>query len=233
MTARQTLRYFAWTNQSSCRLSNDFGGKILETPRGIYGQKAVCTDDQVLFGGRCTVYSFGVSYDWSFEEAMEKMKCAVFSFDPSMNLTDHRHSEAIYFYRLGLHDRDQDVAKNGWKVRTLSSIYEKLKTSHGDIIDYLKINIEGDEWHVIPHIIQSGMLSKIRQLGVEIHLNKRSNLTLHEMRHYVRIIQSLERNGMVRFDSKPNPWSYTCLEALGFCEDVCYELAWYNSALRQ
>ena len=231
MSGLEILAYFFWTNASSCRYSHDFGGVIQATMDGIDGQKAICLDKTVRPNDNCTVYSFGVNYDWSFEEAMEKMKCAVFSFDPSMNLADHRHSEAIYFYRLGLHDRDQDAAKNGWKVRTLSSIYEKLKTSHGDIIDYLKINIEGDEWHVIPHIIQSGMLSKIRQLGVEIHLNKRSNLTLHELRHYVRIIQSLERNGMVRFDSKPIMWSYTCLDTLGFCEDMCYELAWYNRAL--
>lgn len=233
MTSRDILTYFAWGNQSSCQISHDFGGVIQQSIDGIDGQKALCLDKGVELRENCTVYSFGINYDWSFDEAMEKMGCFVFSFDPSMNETDHRHSELVHFYRLGLHDRDQDAGKNGWKMRTLSSIYERLKTYHGDMIDYLKIDIEGDEWHVIPHMIRSGMLSKIRQMGVEIHLNSRFNYTMEEIRNFVRIIQSLERNGMVRFDSKPNPWSDYCLEAFGFCEKSCFELAWYNRAVRQ
>ena len=233
MTGRQMLHYFAWTNQLSCGLSHDFGGVILQEPDAIDGQKAVCLDKEVEFDKTCTVYSFGINDEWSFDEAMEKIGCTVFSFDPSMNMTDHYHSDFIIFYKAGLSDRDQDAGKNGWKMRTLSTIFDRLWAQHTDIIDYLKIDIEGDEWDVIPHIIQSGMLSKIRQLGIEIHLNTRLNYTLQEIRNFVRITQSLERNGMVRFDSKRNPWSGSCMKAFGFCQDMCYELAWYNSALLQ
>ena len=224
MYGAEILAYFAWTNASACQLSHDYGGKISLDMGGIDGQKAICLDRAVRPKKKCTVYSFGINNEWSFDEAMESIECDVFSFDPSMNMTDHYHSDFIIFYKAGLSDRDQDAGKNGWKMRTLSTIYDRLRAQHTDIIDYLKIDIEGDEWDVIPHIIQSGMLSKIRQLGIEIHLNTRLNYTLQEIRNFVRITQSLERNGMVRFDSKRNPWSGSCMKAFGFCQDMCYEL---------
>ena len=42
---------------------------------------------------------------------------------------------------------------------------------HGmQTIDYLKIDIEGGEWEVMQQVIESGMLSQVRQMSVEFHL---------------------------------------------------------------
>lgn len=70
-----------WSNSSSCRLSNDFGGAMALF--GIDGQKAVCLDTEVRpIKGKCLVYSFGVNNEWSFEDTMDEYGCEVYAFDP-------------------------------------------------------------------------------------------------------------------------------------------------------
>ena len=231
MTHRQLIDYLAWTNRGSCQLVHDFGGVMIYPPSGIDGQKAVCLDAGLAPKvDDCVVYSFGIDNEWSFDEAMEQYGCSVFAFDPSMNKRDHEHSAKIRFFNMGLLQRDEDSGFNRWKFRTLSSIHRMLQPVHGDVdIDYLKIDIEGAEWDVLGDVMASGMLARVRQLGVEIHLSP-ANYSVIARR--ARILQSLEKQGMVRFDSKLNPWSRGRIDEFDFTEITAYELAWYNSRLR-
>ena len=102
-----------------------------------------------------------------------------------------------------------------------------LKQRHGNVsIDYLKMDAEFAEWDVIPQILQSGMLDKVKQLGLEIHFGD-----IDEFQRYARVIKSIEDYGMVRFNSKVNLMApkikHPDLEDLEFYS--AYELAWYNS----
>ena len=104
-------------------------------------------------------------------------------------------------------------------MKTLSSIYQLLVPLHGNaVIDYLKMDIESAEWEAIPQIVSSGMMAKVRQLGVEIHLS--GNEALSHYRNLVGIIKSIEDTGMVRFDSKYNPWFSS--------GPYCFEIAFYR-----
>ena len=49
------------------------------------GVKHVCLDDlkEDMESKKCLVYSFGLSIDWTFEEAMAGLGCTVRAFDPS------------------------------------------------------------------------------------------------------------------------------------------------------
>ena len=119
-----------------------------------------------------------------------------------------------------------------WKLKTLSAIYTKLSEIHGrKIIDYLKIDIESAEWKVIPEIIRSGMLSKVRQLAIEVHTSP--NQTMATFRQQIRVLRSLETIGnMVCFDSLYNPWTVYNITHLNHLEgSTAYEIAWYNSHL--
>ncbi|XP_057381535.1 probable methyltransferase-like protein 24 [Daphnia carinata] len=230
LTPEQIIEYLMWTNQTSCKLSHDFGGKMLKNPSGFDGQKAVCLDTEVApKAGSCIVYSFGINNEWSFDEAMESYGCKVFAFDPSMNTGNHQHSLGVTFYNFGLSGKDE-VDMRGWDLKTLSSIYSVLKekNQHADVnIDYLKIDIESAEWEVIPDIIRSGMLAKVRQLGVEFHLSR--NTDLYDFYWKFDIIKSIEDAGMIRFDSKYNPWFKGKMPAMNnITESLGYEIAWYQ-----
>ena len=229
MSPKQIINYLHWTNRSSCGLVHDFGGHIFLNPSGLDGQKAICLDPIARPEAfKCFAYSFGINFDWSFDEAIEKYGCEVFSFDPSMNVANHNHSKWIYFYNLGLSDRDYINEANNWTLKTLSSIHQMLLPVHGsEIIDYLKIDIEFAEWDVLPQILESGMISEVRQLGVEFHLRNDSSLEYY--RKLVSIVKSIEDAGMIRFDSKYNPWSIAKISSLNDYEGpLAFEIAFYQ-----
>ena len=229
-TPQQIVDYFYWTNRTSCGLIHDFGGQLLRNPSAIDGQKAVCLDRDVAPRPRkCLVYSFGVNYDWSFEDLMEKYGCEIFAFDPSTNATeDYNRTSMAHFYRIGLADRNHIDPVKHWKMRTLKTIYSDLLNHTGRIIDYLKIDIETSEWTVLPEILASGMFSKVRQLAIEFHWPGDEG-SLETYRSLTATVKALEDAGMVRFDSKPNPWCPAWATALDDYEGpVCFEIAWYQ-----
>lgn len=237
LTTPRIIDYLLWTNQSSCQVAQYFGGNMVFSGLTVAydGQKAVCLDSQIAPSSKkCLVYSFGINNEWSFDEAMELYGCHVFAFDPSMGKKNHSRTENIHFYQMALDSVDRD----GWDkyadvpTRTLSSIYHMLSPHHGNdaFIDYLKVDIEGAEWRVLPQIINSGMMDKVRQLAVEIHLDFDKSVSVY--RQVAGVIQSIEDYGMVRFDSKRNMFTvvdFTQVDDVSAAVD--YEIAWYNNRL--
>ena len=234
LSLSEIIEYIEWKNATSCRLAHDLGGHV--HPEGVDGQKAVCMDPQVRpTSGNCLVYSFGISNEWSFDEAIQKLGCEVFSFDPSMNIKDHDHGAGIHFRKIGLGHRDEELddpatKKYNWTLRSLDSIYRELG-HRGRIIDYLKIDVEHAEWTALPQILKSGMINWVRQLAVEIHLPEKGGLD--QFRSRAAVLRSLEEYGMIRFDSKYNPWSADWNTDVDFQGFFSYELAWWNSKLRR
>jgi hypothetical protein len=232
LTGAQLVQYFMWTNHSSCHLSHDFGGEMLYNPSGLAGQKAVCIDPKIApKPGKCLVYSFGINNEWSFDEKMSRYGCEVFAFDPSMGMDHHDHIPGnVHFYNWGLGDKDEFDHHLNWTFRSLSSIYDELSYRHGrKIIDYLKIDIEYSEWMALPEVIDSGMMSYVRQLGMEIHLDNNASLKQHV--YWAKLLRTIEKMGMVRFDSEYNPWFVGNFTKFPLTGSLGYEIAWYNSNL--
>ena len=231
LSPQQIVDYFMWTNRSACEIAQDFGGRMLNPPTAmIDGSKAICLDPAARpNSNNCIVYSFGINHDWSFDELMETYGCHVYAFDPSMGVEDHDHSKRIKFFNLGLDDRDYVDLNNKWSMKNFASIYQSLHTQQSSpIIDYLKLDIEFAEWRVIPDIIRSGMIKRIRQLHIEIHLTKDDSLEL--LRQRVGIIKMIEDAGMIRFDSRGNPYYRAIIESLDLTAvfSLGYDLAWYQ-----
>jgi hypothetical protein len=177
---------------------------------------------------------------------MAQFGCHVYSFDPSMGANDHNRTSKIHFFNLGLAKENKQIS-NGWKMKTASSIYEMLADYHGSstLIDVLKMDIEYNEWEVLPQMLQSGFLAnKVKQLAVEIHFSPGDSLENYQKR--VRILQDLESmdrtssgsdgdhkqvaGGFVRFSSRINPRLKESIKILGNKSDfIGYEVTWYNS----
>ena len=159
---------------------------------------------------------------------MESYRCQVYCFDPSISLVDEDRSAYLHFVKIALsgENNERDPA-TGWKLKTLAALYDMLKARHGPaVIDYVKISIDGGEWDVIPQLLESQMLDKIKQLSIQIHLNATG--TVEENRRYVKILRSLEESGMVRFSSHPVQLSSNFKDSFGLNEFSVYELAWFN-----
>ena len=246
MPAEKIVEYFKWSNNPACEYRHYFGGEIqFWNPKGIDGQYPVCLDNEMKpFSSnnrRCIAYSFGINNDWSFDEALEKFGCEIFSFDPSMNQADHDHSQHIHFYKIGL-GPSKIVNDRNWKLMSLDSIYQMLKPRHGaHIIDYLKIDIEWSEWDALKQIIESGMLSKVRQLTIEFHypykgdaINSMTDLTIEGYRSMVHLVKSIEKQ-MIRFDSRPNLWSNIARIANlnNYNGPLCFEMSFYQILQRE
>lgn len=164
-----------------------------------------------------------------------------------MGQKEHDRTDNIHFYPIGLgaknevlelgkgkqfHSMAVDKNITTFKVMTLSSIYRTLSPMHGEeaVIDYLKFDIEWGEWNVIPELIESGILDKVRQMSIEIHLTNGINADLNDLKRDVKILQRLEKEGnMVRFDSKMNAYTLASFEKMGNITGAfAYEMAWYN-----
>lgn len=234
LSVQEIIQYFFVTNSSSCKLSVDFGfslGKSETFGMAPDGFKSVCLDLGIRpTFNNCLVYSFGVRDDWSFEEEMEKYGCDVYAFDPTTGKEDHQHSKNIWFFDIALGGLDVDRhTRKSWKVRTLSSIYEELQKKHGSrVIDVLKVDIEFSEWKTLDQIYRSGILRKVKQIAMDVHLRERSSL--QTLRKCYKMIRSLERDyGFYRFNSRPSPWANVYLNAWGRRGNYAFEMSWYNS----
>ncbi|KAK7497666.1 hypothetical protein BaRGS_00011061, partial [Batillaria attramentaria] len=143
------------------------------------GNWPVCFDSHLVPEKNCIVYSFGIDYDFRFDDAMAAAGCTVFSFDPSMNVSDHQRSKQVTFKAIGLSGTDNDMfsprlnsyvtSPTTWRMRRLSSIMKQLGHREGDIA-VIKIDIEGSEWDVVHDLLGTGSgLASVPQLLIEWH----------------------------------------------------------------
>ncbi len=243
MTPEQSIEYFLWSNHTSCGLMNDHGGKIRGSfrnkpgesfyfiPRFFDGNKAVCLLPNSIApqSGSCLVYSFGINNEWSFDDAMEKYGCEVYSFDPSMNVSDKfDRSPKIHFRKIGLGAKNNITAK-GWKIMDYESI-RKMLGHENRIVDYLKIDIENAEWEVLPNLMETGALNYVKQLGAEVGFLVPASPSWKMYQDMVVTLRKMERDhGMIRFDSKRNPAYAYYFPHVNKYISYAWEIAWYNS----
>lgn len=135
------------------------------------GGKWVCGFQNLGALANCTVYSFGVKDDSSFEMDVLKIspRCRVFAYDPSVNKMGRPLSGGaprVQFRRMGItgHANDNDNAT----FKTLKT----LMTLNGhEWIDILKVDVEGAEYESLERIMKdfAGDILPFGQLLLEVH----------------------------------------------------------------
>ncbi|XP_033728372.1 methyltransferase-like protein 24 isoform X2 [Pecten maximus] len=136
----------------------------------IDGGWDLCVEKQFLTPGACQVYSFGINYDFTFDDEIAKeFDCKVHSFDPSMDQESYQRSKNpfVYFHDIGIASKSQQVIGNKeWRMLTMKDTMTEL--GHKTIPDVIKMDIEYWEWDVLPNILSSSLLPK--QFAIEYHL---------------------------------------------------------------
>ena len=203
------------------------------------GEKPVCLD---LLQANCSVLSFGINHDFSFDEAMEDLGCVVHSFDPTMGVNSYRRSKGIHFHSLGIGSSDSDLG--GFPVASLGSIVRKTRLQTW-VIDYLKLDVETSEWETLhQQLTTSGDLLRVKQLNIEFHLFQWSpqiaegtgmkqliegtKILYDDAVRFTAVLEALINAGFGLVSSVPN---LSCHHYDGGCLSTLYDTHWVNKKL--
>lgn len=92
-----------------------------------------------------------------------KVQCHAFGLGAdtaTLTLTDDADASSVVSEKTG------QMSGETVSIRRFSEVYEELGLTH---IDLLKINIEGGEFDVLPHLINSGLIARIDHLQIQFH----------------------------------------------------------------
>ncbi|OWF39220.1 methyltransferase-like protein 24 [Mizuhopecten yessoensis] len=185
----------------------------------------VCGEEFKYIRNECLVYSFGIQFDFSFDDEMASVfGCEVHSFDPSMHEVDHVHNPSVYFHATGLSDYNgisKDMA--GWKMRTFKSIRKEL-FHNSRTPDILKMDIESWEWNVLPDMLKTSQLDGVKQLLVEFHARTESRVKEYWV-HKLLILRGLYLEGYRVFWVGRNMMCTYTSPALNRTFYGCYEVS--------
>lgn len=132
----------------------------------------------------------GYKGDFAYE-INNKYQCHVYLFEPSLEFYNHcvkrfKTNPKIHCFNFGLSDEDGDfyltknddassifdekqmaiVEKEAIKLRSFSNVFSELNINS---IDLLKVNIEGGEFNLLPHLIDTLLIEKIVNAQIQFH----------------------------------------------------------------
>lgn len=133
-----------------------------------------------------------------------------FLHNPSIQVHNYGLSGASGWFEIVLNSNESSfhrVDQPGTRERAeLRSMVEVVSELGVDRIDLLKVNIEGGEFHLLPEIIRSGLIRKIRYLQIQFHnfdadapaarsrIRQDLSATHHQMWNYDFVWESWELN---------------------------------------
>ncbi|KAK3091551.1 hypothetical protein FSP39_020753 [Pinctada imbricata] len=188
----------------------------------------ICDDLAYRPGKNCLVYSFGINFDFSFDDAIvKKYGCEVHSFDPSMRRPDHKHGKNVMFHASGLSKDNQSSRGKLWKMRTLKQFLGELGHLNRTI-DVLKIDIEEWEWLALPEMIKSGVMSQVRQFDVELHITLKTEPNKNKYFLGLSILKDLYDIGFRIFWTHRNLYCKFNSRVGSVARSGCHEVSFIN-----
>ncbi|XP_037775239.1 uncharacterized protein LOC119572290 [Penaeus monodon] len=155
--------------EAKCNELRTFG----TAPRG----KDLCLDDKYkIKAGNCVVFSFGINYDWSFEDDMGKFGCMVYAYDPTMGKTDHQRSENIHFFATGISNYKGTKLlrlNNRVFMSRVDRFVNFLRAAglEGEEIDVIKLDTEMSQVDFLQDLLFNSrhLLKKIKQIAMTVY----------------------------------------------------------------
>ncbi len=97
------------------------------------------------------------------------------------------------------------------------------------LIDYLKFDIELSEWTSLESMLSDGVLTRVKQLGMEIHTSTiamyKQEPTAFEYRYYLTILEKLHAAGFRQWYIHRNPY---CKKFVPDELYDCFEMVFIN-----
>eukprot|EP01006_Ploeotia_vitrea_P032180 TRINITY_DN64440_c1_g4_i1.p1 TRINITY_DN64440_c1_g4~~TRINITY_DN64440_c1_g4_i1.p1 ORF type:complete len:406 (-),score=30.13 TRINITY_DN64440_c1_g4_i1:900-2117(-) len=202
------LKHFLFTVEYKCKDKRRIGH---EGDGGWF----VCFDRPLPSpSNKCTLYSCGLAYDWSFDMQISEL-CHDHGFDPTLKVvsanknpkkrplmkdTKHMEGHNFDFYSMGLSGDGLAVMNTGKRIPTMT-LQAGMKALHHSHIDILKIDIEGSEWTVIHSMKdwEDSPLDRVDQILMEMHF-------VHYGFWYVQeALQILKKKGFMLYTYHENP----------------------------
>lgn len=131
------------------------------------GGYVVCDEPEVNWRkGDCSLFSFGVASDDSFELAFAKRyRCEVHEFDPTVNGSKGADTgELVHFHKLGCWKEKGNLSIG--PVDTIENLVSRFHKKGNSL--NLKIDVEGSEWETLPAVPDS-LLDRVDHLIMEAH----------------------------------------------------------------
>ncbi|KAL4073770.1 methyltransferase domain-containing protein [Scleroderma yunnanense] len=173
------------------------------------GGKWVCGLERIVPKKKCTMYSFGINGESSFEADLMKAApgCELYGYDFSVDSfgpeieEDPELKQRSHFFAFALGPTDAHSPVDDPKMYTLRTLMER--NGH-DFIDVLKIDIEANEFESLGAFVDSfaGQPLPFGQLQIEIHM-----YSDHPWNNFSKVLkwwEKLEAAGLRPFFSESN-----------------------------
>ncbi|XP_063600547.1 uncharacterized protein LOC134776727 [Penaeus indicus] len=156
-------------------------------------RRNICLDQKYnITKSNCLAFSFGINYDYSFEDSLGRFGCQVFAYDPTMNKKDHQRSSKVRFIATGISNyQGKKVVGMGkkWVARKVDRFENLVKAAgmEGRPIDIVKLDVELSEIDFMQDMLFNSrdVLKNVKQIAMEIHsdMDKHdvSQITSHQV----------------------------------------------------
>ncbi|XP_063408893.1 probable methyltransferase-like protein 24 [Mytilus trossulus] len=188
----------------------------------------ICDDTLYRPSTKCLVYSFGIDFDFSFDDAIaKKYGCELHSFDPSMKVKEGLRKHNVWFHPYAIGPNTRIQRGTHWPMFTLKDL--KIKMNHQNRpLTAVKLDVEEWEMLALPNMISDGTLKSVKQLLIEFHITMRPEPDKQRYIRGLNILIDLYEQGFRIFWTKRNLFCrFTSLE-----EDIertgCHELSFVN-----
>ncbi|BFZ19272.1 hypothetical protein BsWGS_22311 [Bradybaena similaris] len=193
--------------------------------------------------GDCLVYSYGINFDFSYDDDMAKYGCEVHAFDPSMGSAPHLRGapgQNVFFHPSGVGARTGVISRESrvvqWQLYTIADHRKLLHhTPDKRRLDIVKMDVEGQELESLMAALDDGSLADVRQLNFETHVGwSKNDPSKDEYLKFLALFRKVYEKGFRIYVTHRNyVWSsFESLLFKGKSRAHCHEVHTININLR-